>query len=98
MGEKKSIKKLVDFETKRSIHINMTRVSHSSFKKVLIDYSLSMQEVLEHFAYLVGHGDNSATQVVLSAFNNKSNKEVQKLNEKETENMYDAISTQDPFG
>ena len=46
-------KKIIDLETRKSVHINLTRATHTEFRKSLFDYSLSMQEVFEKFASLV---------------------------------------------
>ena len=91
------MKKLIDFETKKSIHINMTRNTHTGFRKTLMDYSLSMQEVIEYFASLVSENDNSAMSIVKDAYNNKRQKLINKVTEKEAENLYDAIEQEDPF-
>jgi hypothetical protein len=95
--DKKVIKKLIDFETRKSVHINMTRNTHAEFRKILFDYSLSMQEVVEYFAVLVSENDNSAIRIVKEAFNIKRNKSISKVTAKETENLYDVISQEDPF-
>ena len=39
-----------DFETRKSVHINLTRGTHAEFRKILFDCSLSMQEVFEECA------------------------------------------------
>ncbi len=90
-------RKLIDLETRKSVHVNMTRVTHSEFRKVLLDYNLSMQEVLEHFASLVSEGDSSAMSIVRESYQKKRDKAMKKVSEREAENLYDAISYEDPF-
>jgi hypothetical protein len=88
--------KIIDFETKKSVHINLTRATHTDFRKVLLDYSLSMQEVFERFAALVGEKDSVATSIILETYQAKRDKML-KVTEREAENLYDAISEVDPF-
>ena len=89
-------KKIIDFETRKSVHISLTRASHAEFRKVLLDYSLSMQEVVERFATLVGEADPVATQIILETYRAKRDK-ILKVTTREAENLYDAISEVDPF-
>jgi hypothetical protein len=88
--------KIIDFETKKSVHINLTRATHANFRKVLLDYSLSMQEVFERFAMLVGEDDQVAFSIILETYQAKRDKML-KVTKREAENLYDAISDVDPF-
>ncbi len=97
MAKKKETRRLIDFETRKSVHINMTRGTHSEFRKVLLDYNLSMQEVFEYFASLVGENDSDAMSIVLDAYGRKRDRLVKSVTSKEAENLYDAISHDDPF-
>lgn len=75
----------------------MTRATHAEFKKKLIDYNLSMQEVIEYFAYLVGQSDSKAIRIVEESYSNKRDKQLNKITDKEADNLFDAIAEQDPF-
>jgi aminoglycoside N3'-acetyltransferase len=90
-------KSLIDLETKKSVHINLTRASHSGFRKVLLDYSLSMQEVFEMFATLIGEQDEIAMPIVREAKKAKREKITRRVTQKEAENLYDVISEVKPF-
>ena len=89
-------KKIVDFETRKSVHISLTRATHSEFRKVLFDHSLSMQEVIECFAMLVGENDTTAMSIIQETYRTKRDK-ILKITKREAENLYDAISEVDPF-
>lgn len=93
----KAFRKIVDLETKKSVHISMTKLTHSQFRKCLLDYNLSMQEVLELFAQLVGENDDRAIDIIKQAKDNKRQKTLKKLTNNEVESLYDAISQIDPF-
>ncbi len=93
----KRVQKLTDFETKKSVHINLLKRTHDGFRKTLFEHSLSMQEVFELFASLVAEDDDRAIDIVIEAKNNKRSKTVEKLNSNEVDDLYDAISHIDPF-
>jgi len=89
-------KKIISLETRKSVHVNLTRVTHSEFRKVLFDYSLSMQEVFEKFSNLVGENDSVAMSIIEATYKDKRDR-VLKVTHREAENLYDAISEVDPF-
>ena len=97
MKDKKRIQKLTDFETKKSVHINLTKTTHAGFRTALFEHSLSMQEVFERFAFLVATNDERANDIISEAKVIKRNKTLEKLNQNEVDNLYDAISHVDPF-
>ena len=89
-------KKIISLETRKSVHVNLTRATHSEFRKVLFDYSLSMQEVFEKFSSLVGENDSVAMSIIEATYKDKRDR-VLKVTLREAENLYDAISEVDPF-
>ena len=97
MKHDKKIQKLTDFETKKSVHVNLTKVTHAGFRKVLFDYGLSMQEVFELFAGLVSADDSRALEIIHQAKSDKRNRTLERLNQSEVNDLYDAISHVDPF-
>ena len=88
--------KLINFETRKSVHVAMSRPVHAEFKKKLFDYGLSMQETFEHFARLVGEENIWAVKIIRGAYKLKRDNAI-KVTQKEAENLYDAISEVDPF-
>ena len=97
MKDRKKIQKLTDFETKKSVHINLTKGTHTGFRTVLFEHDLSMQEVFERFALLVASGDERAQDIIAEAKIIKRDKTLQRLSQNEVDNLYDAISHVDPF-
>ena len=97
MESDKEVQKLTDFETKKSIHVSMSKTAHTEFRKKLFDFDLSMQEVLELFAILAGENDERVIDIMKQARNLKRSKTLQKLTDNEVENLYDTISQIDPF-
>ena len=88
----KKTQNIIDFQTRKSVHINLTRATHSEYRKTLFDYSLSMQEVFELFARLAAEGDKRAISILREAFENKRTRTVASFNDVEKRNLYDAIS------
>ena len=97
MGPSDTTKRLIDFETKKSVHVNLTRATHAGFRKVLFDYSLSMQEVFEAFAALVNENESTAMSIIKETYQAKRDKTIKRVTNQEAENLYDAISEIDPF-
>ena len=91
-------KKIIDLETRKSIHTSLTRTTHTEFRKTLFDYSLSMQEAFERFAFLVGENDSSAVSIIQELSVLKREKALSRFNKKESENLYDIISEVNPLG
>ena len=56
-----------------------------------------MQEVFEYFASQVAEEDNYAVKIVMGSYKKKRDKIINKVSKKEVENLYDAISHEDPF-
>ena len=97
MENKRLINKIADLETKKSVHISMTKAAHAQFRKKLFDFDRSMQEVLELFANLAGENDSRAIDIIKEAKHLKRSRTIKKLTSSEVENLYDAISENDPF-
>ena len=91
-------KKIIDLETRKSVHVSLTRVAHSEFRKVLLDNSLSMQEVFEHFSFLVGENDSTAMSIINEVRRIKRDRALSRVTKREEKNLYDAISETDLFG
>lgn len=91
----KKTQNIVDFQNRKSVHINLTRATHSEYRKVLFDHSLSMQETFELFARLTAEGDKRAVSIIQEAYENKRSKTIASFNEVEKRNLYDAISEMD---
>ncbi len=91
----KKTQNIIDFQNRKSVHVNLTRATHSEYRKTLLDYSLSMQEVFELFARLAGEGDKRAVSILQEAYDNKRSRTIAAFNDVEKRNLYDAISEMD---
>jgi hypothetical protein len=94
---KKVLNEYVDFETKKSVHINLKKRTHAEFRKALLDLDLSMQEVFENFARLLILEDKRALSIVKEIKSEKRLQILKNIDNIESDNIYDAISEIDPF-
>ena len=58
MSKKISLDKLISFQTRKSIHVNLTRDAHAGLKIACIKRGLSFQEVFDEISQLIA-ADNS---------------------------------------
>lgn len=92
------VKALLNANRKKSVHISLFAKTHIDFKKAVVDKDLSMQEVFEHFACLYAEAHPAMVKIVDDYCDAKRENLVKQLEEKYTENLYDAIGDDNPFG
>jgi len=92
------VKALLNANRKKSVHISLFAKTHVDFKKAVVDKGLSMQEVFEHFASLFAEGHPAMSKIVDDYCVAKRENLVNQIEEKYTENLYDAIGEDNPFG
>lgn len=86
-----------NFETKKSVHINLTKPTHTEFRKVLFDHDLSMQEVFEWFAHQASAYDPRAISIMKEAKINKRARTLNGLAAIKMDDIYDALSEINPL-
>ena len=85
------------FQTRKSVHINLTCDTHSAFKIFAFQNALSMQEIFEELAIRMVEGDNKLLKLIDDIKQKKKNKEISKVSKTDAETIYDAINDLDPF-
>jgi len=83
-------KKRLNFETKKSIHINLTRGTHAEFRSKLFEKGLSMQEVLEELAIRVSRSESYMEKVLDELVEIKINGD-RKIAESDAQSIYRLI-------
>ncbi len=83
-------KKRLNFETKKSIHINLTRGTHAQFRSKLFEKGLSMQEVLEELAIRVSRSESYMEKVLDELVEIKINGD-RKIAESDAQSIYRLI-------
>lgn len=100
--EQHKIKNLIDFRTKKSVHISLFIETHKEFRKNLLDKDLSIQEVFEKFARLVNMQDKRALKILEELVREKregilNRLQANKFNDRTAEDLYAAIKEQSPL-
>ena len=92
------VKALLNANRKKSVHISLFSKTHIEFKKSVVSKNLSMQEVFEHFASQFAEGHPALVKLIDDYCVAKRENLLQNLEEKYTENLYEAIGDDNPFG
>ena len=87
-------KKRLNFETKKSIHINLTRGTHAQFRSKLFEKGLSMQEVLEELAIRVSRSETYMEKLLDELVEIKINGD-RKIAESDAQSIYRLIKNKD---
>ena len=82
--------------SKKSLHITCTLAEHAEFKKVLLDYGLSMQEVLYQCLIRITNGnDNYMKELLDECVEIRIAKKHNAYLEGDVENIYKLIESDD---
>lgn len=92
-----SIDKLIDFAAKKSIHVNMSKGAHAALKIACIKRSLSIQEVFEEIAQMIGSEHPEIISVLEDLAMRKRNKIIKKLSENDADSIFDLIEADNPL-
>jgi hypothetical protein len=92
------IKALLNADRKKSVHVTLFAKTHIDFKQTVVAQGLSMQEVFEHLASLIADGHPQLKKILDDYTKQKKDLLVSKLEAKYTDNLYDAIGHESPFG
>lgn len=90
-------KEFINFQTKKSVHINLTRGTHSEFRSELFKRHLSMQEVFENLAILICEKDPYLFKVLDRIQEQKKEKQIKKLRQSDAHSIYKQIEKLRPF-
>jgi len=90
-------KRYSDFQTKKSVHINLTRGTHTELRTELFHRHLSMQEVFENLAILIVEKDDYICGVLDRIEESKRNKQIRKLRSSDAESIFQQIEEDNPF-
>lgn len=97
MARAKKEKSLIDFATKKSVHVSLSTSSHAGFRIACFTHKVSMQEVFEEFAHLVSIGHPDMISILKSVNMKKLQKEIKKLDNTDSDAIYDILELQNPL-
>lgn len=93
----KSTKTYVDFETKKTIHFNITRETHSQLRIACFKQKLSMQELFEEISQKISSEDAGMLKIMDELSFKKRNKIIKDLSVSDAESLYNVIQEENPL-
>ena len=86
-----------DFESKKTIHFNITRKSHSRLRIECFQKRVSMQEVFEEVAQRIAEQTPDMMNLLDAVSERKREKTIKKLSESDAESLYNIIEQENPI-
>jgi len=90
-------KTYIDFETKKTIHFNITRETHSKLRILCFQNRLSMQEVYEEISQRIAAESPDMIRLLEDLSQNKRDRIIKKLSKTDAESLYNIIETENPL-
>mgnify|MGYP000441532159 FL=1 len=89
--------KLIDFETKKSVHINLTKSTHAGLRIELFERGLSMQEVFNSLASGICEGNTYLHKLLDEIQTSKREKVIKQVTNSDAESIFNVIEGQSPL-
>jgi hypothetical protein len=89
---------LIDFETRKSVHINLTRETHAALRSYLFKQHLSMQEVFEELARQIVEEQPHMLDTLSDISLAKRQRVTKKLSSTDAESIFKVIEESNPLG
>jgi len=86
------------FQDSKSVHINLSLVTHGEFRAILVKRGLSMQEVFERLASEIVDDNAYLLKILDDISVQKRNKDLKKFTSKDADSIFDMIEKQSPLG
>jgi hypothetical protein len=91
------INKIIDFASKKSIHINMTKSAHAALRVACVKRSLSVQEVFEEIGQLIGAENPDLVSILEDVAIRKRNKIIRQLSAADADSIFEIIEFNNPL-
>ncbi len=88
---------LKDFETKKSVHINLTKSTHSELRTILLHRGLSMQEVFDNLAARICDKEPHFCDILDQIEREKRARQIKKVSKTDSESIFNLIESDNPF-
>ena len=89
--------KLIDFETKKSVHFSLLRETHSHFRIACFKHGLSMQEVLEEMVQRIAADNPDMIEILEEIQRKKRDRVIGKLSNTDAESIFNVIESDNPL-
>jgi hypothetical protein len=86
-----------DFETRKSLHINLTRETHAALRMICFRSRLSMQEVFEELSRQIIEEQPYMLDMMVELSSKKRKKSVQKMSRTDAESIFRVIEDGNPL-
>jgi len=91
------INRIIDFASKKSIHINMTKSAHAALRVACVKRSLSVQEVFEEIGQLIGAENPDLVSILEDVAIRKRNKIIRQLSAADADSIFEIIEFNNPL-
>tara|TARA_Y100000310_G_C20524462_1_gene735298 strand:+ start:412 stop:693 length:282 start_codon:yes stop_codon:yes gene_type:complete len=86
-----------DFETKKSLHINLTKETHTEIKVCAFRHGLSMQEIFEELARQIVECEDHMINMLKDIQRRKRLRETRKFSQPDAESIFRVIEEVNPL-
>jgi Tfp pilus assembly ATPase PilU len=90
-------KNFKDFESKKTIHFNVTREAHSKLRIACFKNRVSMQEVLEEVCQKIAIDSPEMMSMIEEISIRKRDKIIKKLSETDADSVFNIIEQENPL-
>lgn len=88
----------IDYQTKKSVHINLTKSTHSGLRVMLLKRGVSMQEVFNRVASMLCDGNPHMMKIIDDIETEKKEKHIKQVTRSDSETIFELIENSNPFG
>ena len=97
MNKEKNNKSFAEFESKKTIHFNITREAHSQIRINCFRHRLSMQELFEEIGQRIASESPDILKIMKDLSIRKKEKIIKKLTKDDVESVFDIIQNESPL-
>jgi len=89
--------RLISFETKKSVHINIPRETHALVRSQCFKYNLTMQDVFEELAQMIAAEEPEALEMMSNLSMKKRDASIKRLSVSDAESIFNIIENNNPL-
>ena len=89
--------RLISFETKKSVHINIPRETHALVRTQCFKYNLTMQDIFEELAQMIAAEDPDAIEMMSNLSMKKRDASIKRLSASDAESIFNIIENNNPL-
>jgi len=90
-------KKLIDFETRKSLHVSITSEAFKALKIACYNNNLSLQEMMNYFCTMILNEDPTVLEMISQFAYDKRSKKLKNLSKHDEESIYNVLKEINPL-